>query len=122
MGTEGIYGARLLFFVSARTNKKHLHQWWRGGCHWVISATPGQPQERKKHHGAIQKMITASSHVLSLSPETVPKAMGIYGWAIYFFCKNTDWKKGIIIARPDAARPRTPIPYEPNFRIITPGS
>jgi hypothetical protein len=33
----------------------------------MLSATPCQPKERKKHHGAIRNMITASSHVLSLS-------------------------------------------------------
>jgi hypothetical protein len=26
---------------------------------WMLSATPGQPKERKKHHGAIRNMIAA---------------------------------------------------------------
>jgi hypothetical protein len=39
---------------------------------WVLSATPCQPKERKKHHGAMRNMIAASSHVLSSSPEGVP--------------------------------------------------
>jgi hypothetical protein len=31
----------------------------------VLSATPGQPKEKKKYHGTIRDMISASSHVLS---------------------------------------------------------
>ena len=35
---QGIYGARLLFFVSARTNKRHHHHLpWAGG--WIRSCT-----------------------------------------------------------------------------------
>jgi len=26
---------------------------------WMLSATPGQPKERKKNHGAMRNMITA---------------------------------------------------------------
>ena len=39
---------------------------------WVLSAGPRQPEEKKKYHGtirAIEDMIVASSHILSLSPK-----------------------------------------------------
>jgi hypothetical protein len=32
---------------------------------WVLSATPGQPNGKKKHHGTIRDMIVASPHVIS---------------------------------------------------------
>ena len=51
----------------------HLCKWaLRVVERWVLSATPCQPKERKKYHGAIRNVIAASSHVLSLSPEGVP--------------------------------------------------
>jgi hypothetical protein len=40
----------------------------------MLSATPCQPKERNKNHGDMRNMITASSHVLSLSSEGVPGA------------------------------------------------
>ena len=50
---QGIYGARLLFFVSARTNKRHhhhsalhLYKWaLRVVERWMLSATPCQPKK-----------------------------------------------------------------------------
>jgi hypothetical protein len=38
----------------------HSYKWaLRVGERWLLSATPCQPKERKKQHGAIRNMITA---------------------------------------------------------------
>ena len=36
---------------------------------WLLSATPGQPKEKRKYQGTIRDMIAASSHVLSSMQE-----------------------------------------------------
>ena len=46
---------------------------------WMLSATPCQPKARKKHYGAIRNIITALSHVLSLSPEGVTNGYIAFG-------------------------------------------
>ena len=47
-----------------------MYKWaLRGVEVWVLRVAPSQPEEKKKYHGTIRDMITASSYMLSLSPE-----------------------------------------------------
>jgi len=50
---------------------------------WVLSATPCQPKERKKHHVAVRNMIAASSACASLSPEGVTIGYIALGWFLF---------------------------------------
>jgi hypothetical protein len=65
----------------------HLYKWALTVVkRWMLSATPCQPKARKKHHGAIRNMTTASSHVISLSPGS---NQWVYSfWLIFVSAKN----------------------------------
>ena len=91
---HGVSTSKIHFNLDTKEYVDHLYKLsLREVERWVLSATPCQPKEKKKHHGTIRDMIVASSHVLSLSPKGDTRRVCSVG--LIFVSARTN--KGIII-------------------------
>jgi hypothetical protein len=86
---HGVSTSKIHFNLDTKEYVDHLYKLsLREVERWVLSATPCQPKEKKKHHGTIRDMIVASSHVLSSSLEE--GSQWVYSVGLLFFPARTN--------------------------------